>query len=216
MASDKPKSSGKFLWIVAFIGAFIAVKEAKRWWFEQQAIEKAGATVEKQAEEMRQKGAEENPNNPSEGFRQQALKQTGEDLAKNSGEKKADVAAGQFIGYYMVNTQTRYRYCKSLGVDITPFVLAFKADNKVFYEKSRAIHSRGPTDPDKIENDLYMQLIPTFNKVVKDDMEGMAKEYKVTPKDICTAFNTSGKELAAELTLAKANPALYQAMVEAR
>lgn len=216
MASNNPKSSSKFLWIIVAIGAFIAVKQIKQEWYDQKALDKAGANAEQQMDAMRSQAAAENPNNPTEALQEKLLKKSQEELAKKSGDQKADEAAGQYLGFYLINVRTRYEYCKAFGVNITPYVTAFKADNEALYQKSREIHARTAYSPDKIENELYKQVATSFHKTVSDDMQATAKEYKMTTKEVCLAFSSNAQELAKAMSLANVNPALYKAMVEAK
>lgn len=207
----------KFLWVVAVVAAFIAVKEGKQWWFDARAMDKAGAAANKEMDDMRAKAAAEHPDKPvALAFQEEALKSTAEALAKESGDKKADTAADQFIGFYMANVRTRPDYCKALGVDISPFTNEFIAQHKDLYSKSRMIHARSPYAPDKIENEMFKQLQPTFKKTIQDDLALAAKQNNATEKDVCEVFASNGKEMAAEMHLSKLAPALYQAMVEAK
>lgn len=203
----------KILWVVAVVAAFVAVKEGKQWWFDARAMDKAGAAANKEMDDMRAKAAAEHPDKPvALALQEEALKA----LAKESGDKKADTAADQFIGFYMVNVRTRPDYCKALGVDISPFTNEFIAQHKDLYAKSRMIHARSPYAPDKIENEMFKQLQPTFKKTIQDDLALAAKQNNATEKDVCEAFASNGKEMAAEMHLSKLAPALYQAMVEAK
>lgn len=207
----------KILWFVAFAVAFVAVKEIKQWYFDRQAFEKAGSAANQSMDEMRARAAAEHPEKPvAYAVQEEAVKRSNESLSQKSGDKKADAAAGQFIGYYMINVRTRYDYCNSLGVDISPYTNAFIAEHKDLYAKSRMIHARSPYTPDKIESAMYEQLLPTFQKTIVDAMSTIAKQNNATEKDVCVAFNTNGAELAAEMLLAKINPALNQAMLEAK
>lgn len=206
----------KILWVVAVVAAFVAVKEGKQWWFDARAMDKAVAAANKEMDDMRAKAAAEHPDKPvALALQEEALKWTAEALAKESGDKKADTAADQFIGFYMANVRTRPDYCKALGVDISPFTNEFIAQHKDLYAKSRMIHARSPYATDKIEN-LFKQLQPTFKKTIQDELALAAKQNNATEKDVCEAFASNGKEMAAEMHLSKLAPALYQAMVEAK
>lgn len=207
----------KLLWGISFAAAFVAVKEIKQWYFDNQAIEKAGAAANQSMEELRAKAAADHPDQPlAYAAHEEAIRRSNETLAQKSGEQKADAAAGQFIGFYMINVRTRHDYCKALGVDISPFTNTFVAEHKELYAKSRMIHARSPYTPDKIENTMYVQLQPTLQQTISEAMTTLAKQNNVTEKDVCVAFNVNGAELAAEMNLAKVNPTLNQAMIEAK
>lgn len=209
----KKKANGtiwqKVLWFIAFAVAFIVVKEGKQWWY--------GVSANNELEKIRETAAKEHPEQPiSEAMRDAALKLSAEKLGKKSGAKKADTAAGQFIGYYFVNVWTRYDYCKGLGVDIGSYVEAFKVNNAKLYEKSRVIHSRGSYTADKVESETYRMLLPSMQKTIVDAMRDMAKQNNVNEVKICKVFSDRGEELANEMMLEKVSPALYKAMLEAQ
>lgn len=210
-AKNKTKGTiwQKIMWFIAFAVAFTAVKEGKQWWY--------GVNSKNNFEGMRETAAKEHPDQPiSEAMRDAALKLTTEKLEKESGTKKADTAAGQFIGYYFVNVRTRYDYCKGIGVDIGSYVKAFKANNATLYEKSRVIHGRSPYTADKVELESYRMLLPTMQKTIVDAMGDMAKQSNISEVEVCKAFSDNGEELANEMMLEKVSPALYKAMLEAQ
>lgn len=175
-------------WFVAFVAAFVAVKEAK-------AMDDMPAAL---------------------AMSKDALKQSVHSLAKESGSDKADTAAGQFIGFYLINVRSRHDYCKALGVDISAFTNEFVSEHKDLYAKSRVIHARSPYTPDQIESELFSLAQPTFKDTIGDAMSAMAKRKNMSEKDICVLFATNGKKYASEMHLSKINPTLFQAMSGAR
>ena len=219
---DTPAKPGKtakqrVVWLISFVIAFLVVKEVKQWYFDNRALENAGVAASQAMDDLRTKVAAEHPEKPVVyALQEEAVKQSAENLAKKSGDQKSDAAAGQFIGYYMINVRTRHEYCKGLGVDISPYTNAFVQENKDLYAKSRTIHARGPYTPDKVENEMYRQLMPSMQKTISEAMTAMAKQNNMTEKDVCAAFNANGVTLASEMQLSKISPALYQAMIEAK
>ncbi len=200
-------------WVVGFVAAKMIVQS----YFDKQAFKTAGAEANKSMEELRAKAVAEHPDQPAAfAIHDEAIQRSSEELAQKSGNQKANEAAGQFIGFYMINVRTRHDYCKDLGVDISTYTKAFAAEHEALYAKSRTILGRGPYSPDKIEDMTYEQLQPILQKTISEGMATLAKQNKVTEKDICQGYSDKGAELASEMHLSKVNPALYQAMLDAR
>ena len=147
---------------------------------------------------------------------EEAVKASGERLSGASGESKAQEAAGQFLGFYLVNVRARREYCQRLGVDITPFVKAFSAEHKDLYEKSRKIIARGPYSPNQVEEKLYNMMQPTIQTTVGDAMRTMGSEVHASEQQVCAAFNANGAKVANAFQLSTLNPALYRVMLEVK
>lgn len=218
MAFGKLSTSTRIILFLISVIAILGLLLFKEWRSDQLTSKAVGSKASIMYDEIRDKAEANHPDKPlSESMRQEAVKKSGKDLSEKSGEDKAMSAASQFLGYYLVNVKTRYDYCKNLGVDITPFVSAFKAENKQLYEKSRAIVARGGVTSFEEIQDIYLKnSSPVISKVISDDMETAAKAHNISTKDVCGLYRSKGAELAALHKLSKRNPHVYKALVEAR
>ena len=205
------------IWIASLAAGYFLVHEIKQRWSEQRSLDKAGAIANKTFDELRDAAAKNHPDQSiAIAVQQEAIKRSEVELAKETGDNKSDAAAGQFLGFYLVNMRARSDYCKALGLDISPFTSAFERNHASLYIKSRLINSRGPFAPDRLESEMYKQLLPTFEKTIADEMRATASELKVTEADVCKLLSSNGEELAVSMQLSTVNPALSRAMIEAR
>ena len=189
------------------IAVFYGVKELKQSWFDQRAIAKVDNTVN----QLREEAIRANPEAPAEAMKEAAGKHMAEQLASQSGDKakQASTAADQFWGFFLVNTRTRFDYCKEQGVDISSFVKAFERIHGKEVARASAIYAREGADIDKI----YGMLKVTNRKVIEDDMQGMAKTHNTNLREVCRAFAENGQEIADEMQLSKAHPVLHQVLL---
>ncbi|MBK3780103.1 hypothetical protein G3A43_07520 [Paraburkholderia aspalathi] len=223
MASDNtnvpPKKSSwkrRIIGLIAFAIAFFAVRAYQQHANEEalgQAAGKANASIQA----LQDQAEKQHPDMPlGEAARQAAASQSVAELAAKSGAQKADAAAGQFLGYYLVNVRSRPAYCQSLGVDITSFVEAFKQHNAALYTKSRVINARGPYSADALEDMLYKQMGPNLERAVGANIEDAAKRQGVTAAAVCQSVADSPAQMVQLLDLQTVNPATYQALMEAQ
>lgn len=195
----------KTLWLIAFSLAFFVVKYAKEGYMAH-AIEDANVKLES----VKQEAVAKRPDlAPSVAFAEAAKHNSEASLTAAGGsDKKISMAADQFVGFYYVNVKTRYEYCNKLGVDITPFVTAFKAVNAEEYRITIEEEIRQKVN---IEWSIS-KLEPSWQSIINQAMQDASKQYKVSTKEVCEIFANNSSEIAAEMTLQKVNPALYAAL----
>ncbi|MFM0143511.1 hypothetical protein [Paraburkholderia sp. RL18-085-BIA-A] len=217
-ATSKKASSKQWaVGLICFIVAFGVVKTYRQHNAdgEMTAQGKARATASMQA--MQDEAAREHPEKPlGEAMRDAAISRSRATLAAETGAQKADEAAGQFLGYYLANVRARANYCRSQGVDITPFVEAFRQHNATFYEQSRVIHARGPYSADALEEMLYRQMGPAMEQAVRATTEDAAARQNVSVVVVCQSLAASPVEAVDVLDLSRVHPALIQAMAAAQ
>ncbi|CAN7781039.1 hypothetical protein LJR296_008005 [Cupriavidus necator] len=202
--------------LLAFVVAFVAVKALRQESADRDAIARGAAKAEQSMRDLQAQAANEHPDKPLGEARQIASTEVSQaELSRKSGQAKADAAAGQFLGYYLVNVRARADYCKAQGIDIGPFVDAFKRQNAAFYAKSRAIHARGPVSPDDLETKFYEQLRPSLESTIQDNTTDFAARNNMTVAEVCQGLADKPEESAKLLDLAHLNPALYDALSNA-
>ncbi|KVA47700.1 hypothetical protein [Burkholderia cepacia] len=215
-----PKKSSwkrRIVWLISFAVAFVAVKAYRQHIADEEALAQGAANATASMRELQDQAAKQHPEMPlGEAAREAAASQSQADLAAKSGAQKADAAAGQFLGYYLVNVRARPDYCKSQGVDITTFVEAFKQHNAAFYVKSRVINARGPYSADALEDMLYKQMGPSLEQTIRSTTEDAAARQNVSVAVVCQSLAASPEDAVQQLDLQRVNPALYQALTDAQ
>lgn len=193
-------------WMVAFVVAFVVVKYAKEGYMATNAFESAQVNIEK----MKADAVAARPDMaPSYAFADAAKKKAETDLASSANpDTKLTKAADQFFGFYYVNVITRKEYCDKLGVDITPFITAFKAANAKEYRIASETESWKKTNPKW----FMSKMEPSFRSTIDQAMLDAAKQNNVSPKEVCTSIAENGTEIAAEMTSQKMMPANYAAL----
>lgn len=207
----------RLLWAVSFIAAFAITRVATQWYFESQRLHNEADSSRQMFNTLQAKAVAEHPDQPAPyALAEEAVKASGERLSGASGESKAQEAAGQFLGFYLVNVRARKEYCQRLGVDIAPFVEAFSAEHNDLYEKSRKIIARGPYSPSQVEEKLYNMMQPTIQTTIGDAMRTMGSEVHASEQQVCAAFNANGAKIADAFRLSTINPVLYRVMLEVK
>lgn len=117
--------------------------------------------------------------------------------AASSVEDKKKSAAFMFFGFYFLNTEGRAAYCKARGTDLTPFVNAFTAKNRVEYTQARAALSKAGTQPES----LLPMLKEQIDSVVEQDMKDVAMGANVPVEQTCALFNEHADMFAQEVKL---------------
>lgn len=117
--------------------------------------------------------------------------------AASSVEDKKKSAAFMFFGFYFLNTEGRVAYCKARGTDLTPFVNAFTAKNRVEYAQARAALSKAGTQPES----LLPMLKEQIDSVVEQDMKDVAMGANVPVEQTCALFNEHADMFAQEIKL---------------
>lgn len=215
-------SSGRSAWkrvLTIFVAAlsYAVAHFAVDWWRERHSIEKASEIVGKKLDDLVHEASKDTSGkDPVMVVQETAIKQSSKALSEKSGADKADEAAMQFIGFYYLNTRTRSDYCRSLGVDISSFISEFSSLHRTLHAKSAFIASKSGLTLTEIEGSLYTGMADHFNRMVKMDMEAIARMGNASTKEACQWFGVNGEVIAREMHVGNVNPALYNALVEAR
>lgn len=145
---------------------------------------------------------------PTQAIAQSATQRGKEMLASaHDANDKIFLAANQFIGYYNANVKSRSEVCGSLGVDISPFVNAFKAAHANEYRitsDAYAIHN--------VSLDEALVVEAHGRPLIKQVMEKMARNYNITLSEMCVAFAQNADDFTSEYAYQKQQPAIYAAL----
>ncbi len=200
--------------ILVFILAFGAVSVLTRTALDSYGKRRAVAKAEQALDQLKKDAASNHPNaTASEAMQREASAQMSSNLAaQTSDRKRLETAAGNFMGFYLVNVRERDEYCRERGVDIGPFVAAFQRGHTNELGKARDALAGTPFG----EDELYKRLKPQLTSVIAQDMQDIAAQNKISVKQACELVAENGASLAAEMHLSKAQPAVHRALIGAR
>jgi hypothetical protein len=128
----------------------------------------------------------------------------------NDETEKLTFAVGNFFGFYLINVETKANYCGQLGVDVAPFVTAFKRTNHEVYEKASSLAAKSGLSENGILFKLQQQLVDLTYKSMADQ----AQAQRITTTVVCERLRDYG---ARDPTLAyeKSNPTVYRMLMTA-
>ncbi|MBK7900635.1 MAG: hypothetical protein KA603_01575 [Azonexus sp.] len=196
----------KILIAVAFVVGFVAVRH----FMQRQDERTAAGAAQRTVEELQQKGAEKHPGQPlSAAMQQEAVAMAESKLSEESDQgKRLMSAASMFYGFYLVNTRERVQFCREQGVDIAAFVEPFAAAHAAELQKARAALAGQVT-----EEKLYGMVQSQLRTVVVQDMKDIAAQSQTDAKGACEIIAANGPAVAAEMHIAKTQPAVHRALL---
>lgn len=197
--------------IVIFILAFVAVSAITRAGLDSYQKRKAVAKAQQMMDQLKKDAAAKHPNmQPAEAMQREAAAQMSQKLAaETSDRKRLESAAGNFMGFYLVNVREREAYCRERGVDIASFVAAFQGGHARELLKAQEALANTPVGMDE----LYKRLKPQLAAVIAQDMLDITAQNKISEKQACELVAENGAALAAEMHLSRAQPAVHRALV---
>ena len=125
--------------------------------------------------------------------------------------KRENDAATIFWGFYFLNTRARAAYCKERGVDIAPFIAAFRQAHETEVAAAKAIYRRASVNDD----DVYRQMESMATKTVAQDMEDLAALNEIGETEACQLFADNPEEVVQRVLFAKVTPTVYETLVVA-
>lgn len=204
------ENAKKIISVLVIVAVFIAVRFGIQAYNEQGAM----AAAEDKIDQIRQRAAQNHPDmQTSEAMRQEAVAMASEKLnAETDQRKRLTTAASNFMGFYLINTRERAKYCLENGVDISPFVSAFEQGHAAEYAKARTALAGAPVTEDK----LYAMLQPQLRPLIVQDMTDIASQNNVSIKGACELIADNGAALADQMHISKAQPVVYMALMEVK
>jgi hypothetical protein len=197
--------------VIAFVAAFLLVKEFKTSLFTsasvQEASDTASATAEKQIKLVQDnatanKRATENLVGKGRNDITATL-----DAAKTDKEKFV-AASNFFFGAYFLNTRTRSEYCASRRIKIDRFVVAYEQKNhdlSVSAERYQIEDLREHGHTYDIAQ-LYKMMSPTLERYVVQDMKDIASMLKISEREICQSLEQNAAQWAENMDYRKRVP----------
>lgn len=145
---------------------------------------------------------------PTQAIAQSGIQRAEKMLASASdANDKVFLAATQFIGYYNANTKSRSEICSNLGVDISPFVNAFKAAHINEYRIASEAYAKHNAS---LDEELVAEV--HTRPGLKQAMEYMAGINNFTLKQLCVDFAQSADHYASGYASQKMQPETYAAL----
>jgi hypothetical protein len=128
----------------------------------------------------------------------------------NDAAEKLQFAVGNFFGYYLINVETKANYCRQLGVEISPFITAFKNSNNDIYVKAAALLAKeGLT-----ENQMLFKLQDRPVDITFKSMADQATAQGIETTAVCARLRDYGSR-DPNLAYRKSNPEVYRMLMGA-
>lgn len=118
-------------------------------------------------------------------------------LADASGQEKQATAVGIYLGFETINTEGRLNWCKAHGVDITPFVNAFRSVHAE--HRRQAVRILGELGID--EKEILAQMRGSLDAPLQQDMSDMMAATKSDEAGVCRLLNENADYLVNALKL---------------
>jgi hypothetical protein len=131
--------------------------------------------------------------------------------ATNDATKKREFGIGHFFGYYLINVETKVNYCRQLGVDISPFITAFREANKDIYVKATSLLAKQGLTENQTLFKMEDQLVNLTFKIMADQ----AAAQKITTTVVCERLRDFGSK-DPNLAYRKSSPDVYRMLMEDR
>jgi len=217
--TNKKKSLiGSVVAVIAFIVAFIVVKEFKSIWYESQSFKEASVSVTSEVEkEIQSAKSQATPEkSTTEILIEESQKKINSTLDNSATKKKKLVAASNmFFGAYFLNTRTRPEYCSKLGVNISEFVNEYKKVHHSLFVSAEKLQIMDFKENGRTYNidKFYSLLSPAGRKVIAQVMKDTAAYLKTNEIGACQSFAQHPAEWAKEADLSKRAPELTQLLL---
>lgn len=130
-------------------------------------------------------------------------------LSANSEQAQKKTAAGVFLGFYLVNTRERVSFCKTQGVDISPFATTFR--NEHVQVHNTAINALAISN--KQVDALYKQLKPQLSDTIRQDMQFIAQQNGVSVAEACQLVSDNAEMLVDQMKISVAQPTVYATLM---
>ncbi len=195
---------------IAFVVAYVAVKEIKQYLVNESALSNASVkteeTINKKIEEAQTKATDEIPT--IQVMKDDAKKEYAESLKNETDElKKLNNVANNFFGYYLVNVEGRKEYCEKYGVPIPKFVSSFKNYNKQLFDKATIVQINDFKRNNMVYSyeKMYKLLQPALAKIIEQDVSDIKKSMQINDVQACQMFEERANEIPVLIDYKKIN-----------
>jgi hypothetical protein len=181
---------------IAFVAAFLVVKEFKTSLFRQSSMQEASDAVSASTEtqiKLAQGNATPNKSATESLVDKARIDVTTTLDAAKTDKAKRIAASNFFFGAYFLNTRTRAEYCASRGIKIEKFLTAYKEKNRDLFVSAEKyqiedLRDHGYTyDIDQ----LYKVMLPSLRQHIAQDMKDLASMLKISESEVCQSLEQS-------------------------
>jgi hypothetical protein len=210
MAVDKKNDSknkkiiGYIAYVLAFLLAFYVVKEIRN----KNYLPNMSANLESNIKDKIEDAKQKTDGLVMEELKKEELVNFDKRLTNEKDEnKKLNLAADNFFGYYLINAEGRKKYCEKFGVKIPKFVNAFKSYNQQLFDRASKIKD----DEQKRSNktltldQIFVIVEPSFNRLLDQDFSDMRKAYNLSEVEACELIEENASKLVKEMDYKKIN-----------
>jgi hypothetical protein len=164
-------------------------------------------------DELSRGAKEHHPELPSgQAMAREANDRASQKLQASSPQARTRIAAAQFLGFYISNTEDIPDICRSEGVDLTPYVAFFKSDHALLFEKATgSLRSEG------LDFATFQEMMrkgqPQTRPVLIDSLKELAANTgKSSIREGCLVVATRSREIATAQRISHVNPDVYRVL----
>lgn len=196
--------------IAAFFTVYVGVKEIKKHFEFQKALEGASVETAKKAIEELKNANEKTADGQSvmQLLKEDSNKKFNENIKSTKSDwEKASASASNFYGYYLMNVEGRKEYCEKNNVSISYFVKTFSdANQSYFYAATKILEKDFEQNNTKFSYQMMKELVGgTLKPVVAQDMLEVKKQMNLNDAQACELFNEKAKEFVNAMAYEKQN-----------
>lgn len=192
--SKNKKIIGYIAYVLAFLLAFYVVKEIRN----ERNIQTMSANVESEMKDRIESAQQKTDGPVMEELMKNGVEEfnTQLDNVKNE-NKKLNIAANNFYGYYMLNVDGRQKYCEKFGVKMPKFINAFKNFNQQLFDKASKIQAEEQRRNGQMfsYDQLSAALVPTFSRILDQDFSDIKKIYNLNDAEACELLENNAAEV---------------------
>lgn len=199
----KNKLFGVALILIAIFTLYTAFKD-----YRETNVELA---IADKVDELQKKGAAKYGDEPkSRASAKAAIDESKQTLNSDiSEQRKMEYAAGNFLGYYLVNSRARVEFCNGQGVDISNFAQALKDTHESELAKATAVMKESAV----VVESLYEESAAVFADMIKQAMVDEAAQLGSDEKAVCEVYANDPENVVNMMRFENVMPDAYQQLM---
>lgn len=149
-------------------------------------------TIEEEMAQVNKIAVEKYPDLPIEEARLLVARERNQSrMMKHGIDNQQVLAAVSFYTFYRANTSIRSNYCSGVGVDVSPFVAAFRKEHAIELLKADSIFRESGNDFDED----WRALRTAAEVVMNDSMRQLASQRQTDAAGACSLFADNPDEV---------------------
>ena len=184
--------------LVAMAAIVVGLVGYEGWKWYARHRQPTPAEVKAEVDALRAEAAKRHPGlSQTDAMKQVAAEQAGKRLNEADAHTRRRMAAQVFYGSYFLNTRFRPAYCRQQGVDISPFVAAFKEVHGDELIRADSVFAGAGQTPEAILPVVEAEL----TRMAAQDMADIGAARQATPDATCRLFNDNARAFAEAIAL---------------